>query len=58
MKYCDYCDPNYGDFLTERTAQIQKHDDTYALAMLIDGIEFCIAIEYCPKCGRKLTEEE
>jgi hypothetical protein len=58
MKCCNYCDPNYEDILTDRTAQLQKYGDTYALVMYINGKEYAIAIEYCPKCGRKLTEEE
>ncbi len=58
MKYCDYCDPNYEDDLTEKTAQIQKYGDAYALVMYINGKEYCVVIDYCPICGRKLTEEE
>ena len=58
MKYCDYCDPNYMDTPTDMTAQIQKYGDTYALVMYINGTEYGVAIEYCPKCGRKLAEEE
>jgi exosome complex RNA-binding protein Csl4 len=40
------------------TAQVQKCGDTYCLEMYINGKEYGVAIEYCPKCGRKLTEEE
>ena len=58
MKCCDYCDPNYMDTPTDMTAQIQKYGDTYALVMYINGAEYGVAIEYCPYCGRKLTEEE
>jgi len=57
MKYCDYCDPNYMDTPTDMTAQIQKCGDTYALVMYINGKEYGVVIEYCPKCGRRLTEE-
>jgi hypothetical protein len=40
------------------TAQIRKYGDTYCLAMYIEGKEYGVAIEHCPICGRKLTEEE
>lgn len=58
MKYCDYCDPNYGDTLTDMTAQIQKYGDTYCLTMKISGTEYSIPVEYCHMCGRRLAEEE
>jgi exosome complex RNA-binding protein Csl4 len=40
------------------TAQVQKCGDTYALVMYIEDKEYGVVIEYCPQCGRKLTEEE
>lgn len=58
MKYCDYCDPNYGDDLSDMTAQIQKYGDTYGFCMRVNGVDYAVAIDFCPMCGRKLTEEE
>ncbi len=58
MKYCDYCDPNYGDELIDMTSQILKYGNTYGLCMRINGIDYAVSINYCPYCGRKLTEEE
>ena len=29
-----------------------------ALAMCLGGSLYCMLVEYCPVCGRKLTEEE
>ena len=53
---CDYCNPNYIDTLTDMTAQIQQYGEVYGLTMMIHNVSYAVAINFCPMCGRNLSE--
>ena len=56
---CRYCDLNYKETPRDMSAEIEQYGKTYGLTLTIHGEVYAIGpIEYCPMCGRKLTEEE
>ncbi len=55
---CKFCDPSFREIPSNMTVQMDKHGDTYWLYYYIDGKEYGFVINYCPICGRKLTEED
>lgn len=55
---CDYCNPNYNETPGDMSAQIENFGDSYGLTVIIHEESYTIVpINFCPICGRKLTED-
>ena len=62
---CKYCnqdilpsEPLCGDIDSGETAYIKLDEDGYKIKYFAKvGLAYFIKINYCPMCGRKLTEE-
>lgn len=56
---CDYCNPDYNETPGDMSGQIEHYGHgAYGLTITIHNESYAIVpINFCPICGRKLTED-